>query len=154
MWFPMALYGGIVTLVVLGLPIPGWWNAPALLAGWAAVVLVGSRLYAPAEYVLTADSLTRRCRGRSATIALTSLTSVHGYHQPRVGDFIAIQDGTDGFSLQLGGEGVNALLEVLGQRLLQLGLDRAVIDDEKTRRRLGLPDGGLRDPWTAPPQQG
>lgn len=153
MWFPMAIYGGIVTLVVVALPLPGWWTAAALVAGWVAVALVGSRLYAAVEYTLTGDSLTRRRRGKEETIPLKSITSVYGYYEPRVGDFLSIQSRTDGFNLQLGGE-VDELLKSLGPRLVELRRDREVIKDEKARRWLGLPGGGLRDPWKAPPGQG
>lgn len=146
-WVPMAIYGGAMSLVIWALPLPGWWTLVALAVGWVAVALVGSRLYAAAEYVLSAESLTRRSRGRSETIPLGDITSVSGYFEPRVGDFIAIQGKAGGFNLQLGGE-INGLLEVLGPRLVDLGRDRQVIRDEKARRWLGLPGGGLRDPWT------
>jgi hypothetical protein len=142
----MVLYGGIMSLVVWGLPLPGWWNLPVLAIGWVATVAVGSRLYAAAEYVLSADSLTRRSRGKSETIPLAAITSIFGYYEPRVGDFMSIQSRTDGFSLQLGGE-IDRLLEAIGPRLVELGRDRQVIQDEKTRRWFGLPGGGLRDPW-------
>lgn len=150
MWVPNAIYGGAMTALVLALPIPAWWNAAVLVPGWAVVLVVGSRLYAAVQYVLSADSLTRRSRGKGETMLLTSIASVSGYYEPRVGDFISIETRTQGFSLQLGGDGVDDLLAALGPRLVDLGLDRKVIQDEKTRRWLGLPDGGLRDPWRPP----
>lgn len=146
-WVPMAIYGGIMSLVVWGLPVPGWWNVLALAIGWLAVAVVGSRLYAPTEYVLSADSLTRHSRRGSETIELSAITSIYGYYEARVGDFIAVQSRTVGFDLQLGGE-IDALLEALGARLVELERDREVIGDEKTRRWLGLSGGGLRDPWS------
>lgn len=144
-WIPISLYGGIMSLVVWGLLIPGWWNFPVLAFGWVATVAVGSRLYAAAEYVLSVDSLTRHSRGKSETIPLLAITSIYGYYEPRVGDFISIQSRTDGFSLQLGGE-IDGLLEALGPRLVELGRDRHVIQDEESRRWLGLAGGRLRDP--------
>ena len=117
---------------------------------WTADVVIGSRLYAAAEYILTNDSLTRRSRGKSQSIPLADLTQVSGYFRNNAGDFIALQSREEGFDLQLGTPDVDQLLARLGPLLVELGIDRTVIADEKTRRWLGLPGGGLRDPWQPP----
>ncbi|EAQ00461.1 hypothetical protein JNB_09819 [Janibacter sp. HTCC2649] len=150
MWVPMALYGGVLSLVIWALPIAGWWNAAALISGWVAVIFAGSRLYASAEYVLTRDALTRRSRGTVETLPVASITTVYG-HYDHAGDVLSISGETVGFSLQLGTDDVSGLLAALGPLLVELGRDQKVIEDERARRWLGLPGGGLRDPWIAPP---
>ncbi|MGO4604476.1 hypothetical protein [Terrabacter sp. 2YAF2] len=69
---------------------------------------------------------------------------------PKAGVRVAIS-GTPRFQVGLapGPFEEDLLLRRLGRRLEQLDMTR-VIADEKTRRVLGIPGGGLRDPWTPP----
>lgn len=103
---------------------------------------------ASAGYLLTSALITRRSRGSVESITLADLTHVGGYCRNNVGDFLSIRSRGQGFDLQLGATDVNLLFERLGPVLVDLGIDRRVIADEKTRRWLGLAGGGLRDPWT------
>jgi hypothetical protein len=145
-----VIYGAAFTVGVLLLPDPisGWWNLAVLVPGWLVVGVVAWLLYAPAKYTLTASAIERSCRGHNESIPLGDLTEVYGYYRPQAGDFIVVNSRDRCFDLKLGGQDVDQLLERIGPLLVVLGTDRKVIADEKTRRWLGLPGGGLRDPWT------
>ena len=147
----MAVYGTLMTVAIVVLPMGTWWKVALLVPGSVAVKVIGSRLYASAQYVLTSESITRTSRGRAESIALADLTRVSGYFRAKLGDLVSIQGGGKAFDLQLGAPDVTLLLERLGPLLVDLGIDRRVVADEKTRRWLGLSGGGLRDPWTSTP---
>jgi len=145
-----VIYGAAVTFVVLLLPDPisGWWKLAVLVPGGLVVGVVAWLLYPPAKYTLTASAIERSCKGRNESIPLGDLTEVYGYYRNQVGDFIVLKSRDGGFDLKLGRQDVDQLLERIGPLLVDLGTDRKVIADEKTRRWFGLPGGGLRDPWT------
>lgn len=146
------VYAAVFSVVVLLLPDPvtGWWNLAVLIPGWAVVGAAAWFMYAPAKYTLDESSLVRTCRRKRETIPLAEITHVSGHYQVHVGDAISVMSRDHGFTFLLRRPGVNELLEHLGPLLAQRGIDRRVIAEEKTRRWLGLPDGGRRDPWTPP----
>lgn len=144
------IYGAVFAVAVLVFldRVSGLWNLAVLVPGWLVIAAVAWLLYAPAKYTLTSSAIERSCRGRSEMIPLVEVTKVFGFHQYHVGDCIELAARNRGFELQLGSADVDNLLKHVGPLLVTLGTDRKVIADEKTRRRLGLAGGGLRDPWT------
>ena len=146
------IYGAVLSVVVLLLPDPfsGWWNLALLIPGWVVVAAGAWFMYAPAKYTLSQSSLARTCRGKTETIPLVEVIQVFGHYQIHVGDAVTVTSRDRGFTFLLGHPGVDHLLERLGPLLVQSGIDKGVIADEKTRRWLGLPDGGRRNPWTPP----
>lgn len=145
-----AIYGAAFAVGVLLLddPISGLWNFAVLVPGWLVFGAGAWLLYAPAKYTLTPSGIERSCRGRKEFIPLLDLTKVFTFYKYNVGDCVELAAGDRGLELQIGSPEVDKLLKHVGPLLVDLGTDRKVIADETTRRRLGLADGGLRDPWT------
>lgn len=153
----LGLLGGGVWsgLVLLVDALRGWWSLAALLPGYAVILALCLFVTVPIQYTLTNTELVSRRRGKVEELPLAKITDIAGGYLPDVGPQIYVYGPSGGFAtLNIGSPANTAFLHRLGLRMVDMGRDRAVIEDEKTRRALGLPGGGLRDPWTPPSSDG
>ncbi len=83
------------------------------------------------------------------TLRIEDITTVSAGYMPKAGPRIWVTGGQPRQDVEIepGSFEIDLLLRRLGHRLAQLDKTK-VIADEKTRRVLGIPGGGLRDPWT------
>jgi hypothetical protein len=148
----IGVWSGLVALLD---DVRGWWNLAVLLPGYSIIALICFFVTAPVRYTLTESVLTSRRRGKTETLPLTSITQIEGGYLPDVGPQIYVYGPSGGFAtLNLDPLENTVLLHRLGARMVEMGRDRQVIENEKTRRALGLTSGGRRDPWTRPDEQG
>ena len=118
--------------------------------GLIAVLALTWMMNWPQRLTFDGDRFVRRAWFRPALVLpVRDITAVAGYYMVKVGPKIAIGGRDPRLALDLtpGPAEEKLMLRRLGRRLEQLDMTK-VIADEGTRRALGLPDGGLRDPWT------
>lgn len=117
--------------------------------GLAGVVALTWTMNWPQRLTFDGDRFVRKAWLRPPIVLpVKDITDIEGYYMPKVGPKVLIR-GRDphlALDLALGPSDEKLLLRRLGRRLEQLKLTK-VIADEKTRRALGIPGGGLRDPW-------
>lgn len=142
---------GWVAWPLFGASTDGLKDHPGLFfpLGMLAVPVVAFLWARPTRLTLTGDILTVSSLLRQdETLLITDITSIDAGYLPKAGPRVWIT-GPSRRSLEIDPGSFEAalLLRRLGCRLEQLDRTR-VIADEKTRRTLGIPGGGLRDPWT------
>ena len=81
-------------------------------------------------------------------LPVSEITSIEAHYMPRVGPRVGISGRLNQqLDIPPGSLEAGVLLRRLGRRVEQLDMTR-VIATERTRRLLGIPGGGRRDPWT------
>jgi hypothetical protein len=129
-------------------------EALSLLAGAVLVPTFAWMWNWPQRLTFDGDRLVRTPLLRpSQVLRVREISAVEGYYRFHVGPKVSIRgaDHLQEVELNPGPNDQKLLLRRLGRRLEQLEMT-TVIKDEKTRRVVGIPGGGLRDPW-APRQE-
>ena len=82
-------------------------------------------------------------------LPIREISGVEGGYEVKVGPKVYVMgsDPRQTVALWLGSDDHKLMLRRLGRRLEELDMTR-VITNEDTRRAVGIPGGGLRDPWT------
>jgi hypothetical protein len=103
----------------------------------------------PTRLTLTDEELVvSRWLRPDKTLPIDEITTVSTGYLPNAGPRVWVTSSPGhGIEIPPGSFDANLLLRRLGHRIEQLGKER-VIAGEKTRRVLGIPGGGLRDPWS------
>lgn len=91
----------------------------------------------------------RRPLRRDQVLAIREITRVEGGYKFHVGPRVYIMGGEHWPTTELvpGPEDHKLMLRRLGRRLVELDMARVIVNED-TRRAVGIPGGGLRDPWT------
>lgn len=122
----------------------------SLAFGAVLVVVVVWVLEGPERLTFDGHVLRRvRPARQDQSLLLGDITIVEFGYKFKVGPRVFITGGTPRLSFEVDPEDRDGqvLLEALGERLEDLDMTK-VIADEATRRALGIPGGGMRDPWT------
>jgi len=126
------------------------WDAVLIWVGAAAVVAAAWLLEGPERATFDGDELRRvRPWRKDEVLPVTEINDVGLTYVVKVGWrlFVGGAPPRVAFVIDPDARDVRPMLEALGERLEVLGLTK-VVADEKTRRALGVPGGGMRDPWT------
>lgn len=142
---------GWVAWPLIGASTDGLKDLPGIFftLGMLAVPIVAFLWAWPTRLTLTEEALTvSRLLRRDETMLIRDIRTISAGYMPKAGPRVWIT-GPPRSAVELppGSFEADLLLRRLGRRLEQLDKTR-VIADEKTRRVLGIPGGGLRDPWT------
>lgn len=149
-----AVFVGVVWLFVVY--NTDWMMRHEALSLTAGAILVPGFAWVwnwPQRLTFDGDRLVRTPLLRtSRVLPVRDISAVEAFYGYRVGPKVSIRgaDQLQEVEVTPGPNDQSLLLRRLGRRLEQLEMTK-VITDEKTRRALGIPGGGLRDPWA--PQQ-